>query len=261
MLKYHGSKTICLRLAATFFLCQSALAGESVKDIQADKWGYLRDHFSTRKAEQGVIQEITKTDAGAVNFQKLTFTVAPVVTLVQSTGAPGEYKSTWTYIAAGGPFVSLLDEETSNGFATAQNYSLVYRGLISIYGQRVLLGSPSAAPITEMKKLKSFSALTVAKAGEGELDYQYEFAPSRQIMNFKQTFLHCVYGAVYPASNINAKLMGDAQDLECEFRNDNNVATAKSTHALLASYGIAITKKLVFSNRTTVFNIEDAKVE
>jgi hypothetical protein len=261
MPKFHGSKTISHGLAVIFFLCQSALAAESVRDIQADKLGYLRDHFSTRKAEQGVIQEITKSDTGAVNFQKLIFTVTPVVTMVQSTGAPGEYKSTWTYIPAGGPFVGLLDEETSNGFATAQTYNLLYRGLISISNQSVPLGSPNAAPIREMKKLTSFSALTVAKAGEGELDYQYEYAPSRQIWNFKQTYLHCVYGVVYPASNINAKLMGDAQDLECEMRNDNNVAGGRLTYALLTSYGIAITKKLAVSNRSTVFNIEDAKVE
>jgi hypothetical protein len=107
----------------------------------------------------------------------------------------------------------------------------------------------------------SFSALPVTKAGQGELGYQFEYAPGRQIMNFKQSALSCVYGNPYPASTINAKLSGDAQDLECEMRNDNNVATGKATHAILQAYGITVTRKLAFSNRTTVFNIEDVTVE
>lgn len=112
-----------------------------------------------------------------------------------------------------------------------------------------------------MKNLKSFSAMAASDSGVGEFEWRFQLAPHRQIMNFKDSYMHCTYGAVYPASNIQAKLQGNAQDVDCELRNDNNIATGHSLHSVLQYYGLSIIRSNTMATSTTTIAVDDVQIE
>ena len=240
---------------------QAAMAADHVKDIQTDKLRYLKDKFSTEAANKADVETITKADGGSVNFSKLVFTIVPHFTKWQSAAPPPDYKMTFTEISIGGPFVNSLDEVWSNGLPTTQTYSLTYRGALFLATQSVALSARDAPQSMVIKHLKAFTPLAVSDAGSGEFEWVYQMAPHIQIMNFKDSYFHCTYGAAYPASKIHAKLKGNAQDLDCESRNDNNIATGHATIAVLEYYGISITRTKITASSTIEFNVEDVQID
>jgi hypothetical protein len=239
---------------------QSAMAADHVKDIQADKFQYLKDKFSTAVVNKSVVETIAQADTGSVNFSKLVFTIVPHFVTSQSATPPG-YRMTLTDISIGGPFVNTLDELSSNGLPTTQTYSLTYRGALFLDTQSVALSARDAPQTLLIKNLQAFSPLTLANAGSGDFEWRYQMAPHIQLMNFKDSFFHCTYGPVYPASKIHAKLKGNAQDLDCESRNDSNVATGRSTIAVLEYYGISLTRSKTTAASSIEFNVEDVQID
>jgi hypothetical protein len=250
-------------LGVTLAACisQAAMAADHVKDIQADKLRYLKDRFSTEAANKADLETITKADSGSVNFSKLVFTIVPHFTKWQGAAPPPDYKVTLTEISIGGPFVDSLDEVSSNGFPTTQTFSLTYRGPLFLATQSVALSARDAPQSSVIKHLKAFTPLAVSDAGTGEFEWVYQMAPHIQIMNFKDSYFHCTYGTAYPAGKIQAKLKGNAQDLECESRNDSNVATGHATVAMLEYYGISLTRTKMTATSTIEFNVEDVQVD
>jgi hypothetical protein len=240
---------------------QGAVAADHVKDIEADKMGYLKSRFSTGVINKSVLETVTKADNASVNFSKLVFTIIPHIVKSQSTVTPPDYRTTLTYISIGGPFVDTLEELSSNGFPTTQTFFLTYRGILNLETQSVTLSAKDAPPDYTVKNLKEFSALAIADAGVGSFEWRYQNAPHIQLMNFKDTYFHCTYGAVYPASKINAQLKGNAQDLDCEIRNDNNIVTDHSTRSVLQYYGISIPRSRNNATSTIEFTVEDVQIE
>ncbi len=236
------------------------MAADHVKDIQADKFQYLKDRFSTAAVSKSELETITKVDAGNVNFSKLVFTIVPHF-IKSQTATPPDYRMKLTDISIGGPFVNTLDEVWSNGIPTTQTFSLTYRGALFLATQSVALSARDAPQSNVVKNLKAFTPLAVAGAGSGEFEWLYQMAPHIQIMNFKDSYFHCTYGAVYPASKIQAKLQGSAQDLDCESRNDNNIATGQSTIAVLEYYGVSLTRTKTTASSIIEFNVEDVQID
>ena len=248
-------------LALALCASQGAIAADHVKDIVADKWRYLKDNFSTAAISKSVVEAITKADGGNVNFHKLVFTEVPHYTKSTSSAVPPDYRITLTYISIGGPFVNVLDELSANGFSTTQVYSLTYRSILFLDSQTVTLSAQDAPQSYPMKNLKVFSPLAVANAGSGAFEWRFQVAPHVQLMNFKDTYFHCNYGTVYPAGKINGKLQGDAQDLDCELRNDNNVVESHFAVSVLQYYGISITRTRMSPSSTIEYNVEDVQID
>jgi len=248
-------------LALALCASQGAIAADHVRDIVADKWRYLKDSFSTAAISKSVVEVITKADSGNVNFHKVVFTEVPHFTKSTSSAVPPDYRVTLTYVSIGGPFVGVLDELFANGFPTTQVYSLTYRSILFLDTQSVTLSAQDAPQSFPMKNLKVFSPVAVAIAGSGDFEWRFQVAPHVQLMNFKDTYFHCNYGTVYPASKINGKLQGDAQDLDCEQRNDNNVVTNHSTVSILQYYGIGITRAKMTTSSTIEFNVEGVQID
>ncbi|HVN98944.1 MAG TPA: hypothetical protein VMT49_02780 [Steroidobacteraceae bacterium] len=232
-----------------------------MKDILADKMTYLKGHFSTEAVSRSVVDAITKADGGGVNFARIVFTIVPHFIKSQSATPAPDYRFTLTYVSIGGPFVDTLDELSSNGFPASQTYSLTYRGVLLLDTQYVALSEHDARPSSVMKNLKVFSPLNPAATGSGEFEWRYQMAPHIQIMNFMDTYFHCTYGTAYPASQVNARLKGDAQDLDCEARNDNNIVTGHSTIALLQYYGVGLTRARSTAASTVEFGVEDVQID
>ncbi len=248
-------------LALALCGAQAAVAADHVKDIQADKFQYLKDRFSTEAVSKSDVETIAKADSGKVNFSKLVFTIVPHFIKWQSATTPPDYKMMLTDISIGGPFLNTLDEVWSNGIPTTQTFSLTYRGALFLATQTVTLSARDAPQSFVIKHLKAFTPLAVADAGTGEFEWLYQMAPHIQIMNFKDSYFHCTYGTAYPASKIQEKLKGNAQDLDCESRNDNNIATGHSTIAVLEYYGVSLTRSKTTASSTIEFNVEDVQID
>lgn len=95
-------------------------AAQQVKDIQADKFRYLKEKFSTNAVSKTVKETISKADNASVNFGKLVLTTTWHIVAGQSAVTPADYRSTWTYLSMGGPFVAVLNELSSNGLPITQ---------------------------------------------------------------------------------------------------------------------------------------------
>jgi hypothetical protein len=233
----------------------------AVKEVTANKNAYLGKNFSTTNISPKIASTITSADNGVLSFKKMVLTLTPQVAYVQKNSDLPDSKNTLTLINAGGPFVQRIEEQSSNTIATRQTYGLMYRNLFAIRSQTVNLNSANANPIYELKSLKSFSRLSATAPGNGELDYEYESAPTVQIVNFNTYHYHCQYLKVYSAGTLHPKFVGDAQDLDCQVVNQNGVATNHSTIAMLLHYGITYSKKIETSSYTTTFKVEDVQVE
>lgn len=238
----------------------STVNAQQVKNIQADKFRYLKENFAPDSVSKSVRETIAKTDNGSVNFQRLMLTGVMHVTTTKG-GNPPILRGTWTYLSAAGPFIETVGEFSSNGFPVSQFYTLNYRGLLLLETQQVFLAENEARPALIMKNLKAFAALDTSGGGTGEFEWKYQQAPHRQILGLKDTALKCTYGAVHPASDIQRKLQGNAQDLNCEFRNDSNIATSQTAQAILINYGIIVVTSTNTAGSTIDIAYDDAHIE
>lgn len=253
-----ATKTCAVAIAA----CVASVAhAQHVKEIQADKFAYLKEHFSTESVSKSVLATFTKADPGALNFHKMVFSVSDKIMMAQATGTQPTYTSTWTYLNVGGPFLNMLAEQISNGFPIQEEFYLEYRGLLPLENQTVSLSTVDAPRAMTMKNIKAFESVVLPGPTNGQFEWQFQMAPHIQLMNFRDNFFHCTYGASYPASTINAKLTGSAQDLDCESRNYNNVTTLHTINAMLLDYGFAIMKQALRPSSTVTFTVEDVQID
>jgi hypothetical protein len=181
--------------------------------------------------------------------------------IVQRDNTPPALHSTLTLINAGGPFVESLEEQSSNGIPTNENYALRYRGLLSVREQSVPLNQRVTSWIFDIKSLKSFVPLATSNPGTGSFDVVYETGNPIQIANLNHLAIHCTYGATYPAATLNPKLSGDAQEMACEVDNQNGVPSSHSVRVYLRQYGITVIKRNETSAATANMTIDDVRIE
>jgi hypothetical protein len=257
-----STRCCAIVLGAVCVLAAVACTGVvPVKNVETDKLGYLNKSFSPQSLPAPVFSQIKTADPGPISFHKMTVSAEPHFESF-ATGTPlPSFRSTWTFINVGGPFVEALDEQTSNGVGTRQEYGLSYRNLFLVRGQTLWLNRTNSSFVMEAKSLQSFTPISLTGAAGGSLDYQFEWANQAQLMNFTSLAIRCTYGARYPASRLNARFLGDAQELSCDHLNKNGVVTEHSTRALLAYYGIAVLVRNQTAAATVNFRITDFSVE
>jgi hypothetical protein len=256
LMRHHA-----ITLGVLFALAAGCTGVVPVKNVEADKLGYLNKTFSPQSIPAPVASQIKTADPGPISFHKMTVSAEPhFVVFDNGTPAPS-YHSTWTFINAGGPFVEVLDEQMSNGVDTRQDYALTYRNVFFVRDQTMLLNRTDSSFVMEAKSLQSFSPVSLRGASGGSLDYRFEWGNQAQLMNYTSLAVLCTYGARYPASRLNARFLGDAQELDCDHLNKNGVVTGHSTRALLTYYGIAVVVRNRTSRATVDFEITDFKVE
>ena len=234
----------------------------AVRKVTDDKFAYLQSKFSLPNGPTGTVTAIKAQDSGALPFQRMTFDLTGHIEVGQMGNTPPEIHSQMTVINAGGPFVETLEEVSSNGIPTREDYSLRYRGLVSLRSQSINLNQTISPWIWEIKSLKTFTPLAAGGApGTGSFDEAFEAGNPMQLMNFRHLSTHCTYGAVYAASKINPTLGGEAQDMACEYDNENGVAGTHTVVVLLKQYGFTITKRNETATYTTNITVDNVRIE
>jgi hypothetical protein len=240
----------------------ASCAGEvAVSKVASDKFAYLDSNFALSNAPRRVVTAIEAHDSGNLPFRRMTFDFTGHVEVGQTGNTPPAMHSKLTLINAGGPFVETLEQVSSDGIPVREDYSLRYRGLLNVREQILNLNQTVSSMIHEIKSLKSFAPLAASDAGGGSFDEDYETGNPIQIVNFYHLSIHCKYGATYPAATLHPKLSGDAQDLACEFDNQNGVPNTHSVVVFLRQYGIAIIRRNQSSAFTTNTTIDNVRVE
>jgi hypothetical protein len=250
---------ICAPLLISAVLLTSGCVGVvPVKNVESDKVGYLTRTFTLESVPGGVASQITAKDNGTLPFHRMVLSVTPHFAVVPGGGTPPVFHSSWTLINAGGPFVQTLDEQTSNGVDTRQDYGITYRNFLTVREQVLVLNRTDSSFIMQIKGLQSFTPLAAGYPPAGGVDIHYEWGNPIQIANLSNLSVRCDYGARYPASRLNPKLVGEAQELNCQYTNKNGIVTDRMVRALLTYYGVTVLTRKQTSTATVDFRIDDA---
>jgi hypothetical protein len=229
-----------------------------VKNVESDKLGYLTRTFTLESMPGGVASQITTKDHGTLPFQRMVLSVTPHFTVVPGGGTPPVVHSSWTLINAGGPFVQMLEEQSSNGVDVRQDYGISYRNFLAVREQVMQLNRTDSSLIMQIKGLQTFTPLATTDAPAGGVDIRYEWGSPIQIANLSNLSVRCDYGARYAAARLNPKLVGEAQELNCQYTNKNGIVTDRMVRALLTYYGVTVLTRKQTSTATVDFRIDEA---
>ena len=254
------------KYARTVLACAAVCAGGchgdvAVKDVQGDKFGYLQKSFALQSIPAGTAKAITARDPGPLGFQRMVLTVTPQ--FMQLTGAPTppQYQMKWTLISAGGPFVQYLEEQSSSGVSTRQDYGISYRNIQDLRAQSMVHSDSQSTWVMEMKSVESFTPLATAGSSGGEFNMNYSWGNPMQLANMTRLAVHCSYADRYPAEKLNAQLAGEAQDLKCARMNQNGVVADHTTDTLLLRYGVTVRTRAETASSTVLFQYDDVTIE
>ena len=209
-----------------------------VKDVQLDRQAYMNANFSPDKLNKDIVRTVSSADPGPLGFQKMVFHLNWQLN-DDDKNKMVAFEQEVSYSNAGGSLVQSRVDDSRNGVTINENYSLSYRGVLSLMSQFMNLNAVAAAPVSELKSLQHFDAATRPKSA-GQLDYQYKLGFAAQLMNFREGRNTCQVGPDYAASKLNAQLAGDAHDLDCVAYNGNGVKVHSTRFAYLDKYGVAI---------------------
>jgi hypothetical protein len=234
----------------------------AVKDVQADKFGYLNRTFALQSIPDDSARAITTQDPGPLPFKRMTLAVTPRFVQLVGASSPPAYRMRWTLINAGGPFVQYLEEQSSNGLSTRQDYGISYRNIQDLRAQSMVLAQTQSTWVMEMKSVEGMTPLMLGGAASGAaFDIRFNWGNPAQLANMTALALHCTYAERYPAAKINAKLAGEAQDLKCERMGPEGAVNDHTTDTLLLSYGITIRTRAQTASDTIIFQYEDVSIE
>jgi hypothetical protein len=251
---------ILITMLAGGLLATGCVGVVPVKSVESDKVGYLTRTFTLESVPGALATQITAKDDGTLLFHRMVLNVTPHFTVVPGGGTPPAFHSSWTLINAGGPFVQVLEEQSSNGVDIRQDYGISYRNFLAVREQVLLLNRADSGFIMQIKGLQDFTPLATAGTPVGGIDIRYEWGSPIQIANLSNLSVRCAYGARYPAAKLNPKLLGEAQELNCEYTNNNGVVTDRMVRALLTYYGVTVLTRKQTATATVDFRIDDAAI-
>jgi len=163
------------------------------------------------------------------------------ITTVVNTIEPGGRTETSDFVLrftdAGNGLVQRVAEMSKVGIAFASTYSLTYKGLVDLKVQDVPLRRTVTRPVIEWKEVSRFDALP-SEPGR-EFSFHYSTGLESQTSNFLPIQYSCKSTRKVPASTLNAKIQGEALELECRLSNNNRLQSS-SKWMLLLAYGVAI---------------------
>lgn len=224
-----------------------------VKDVQADTQAYMNANFLPDKLDKDVAQTINSADPGPLAFHKITFQFDWQVN-DDDKNKMQAFNQQLSYTNVGGSLVQEKVDNSRNGMPMNADYSISYRGVLSLMSQNINLNATIAGTTFKLKSLQHFDAAT-RPASAGQLDYQYTLGFSGQLMNFTAGRTTCTVGTDYPATKINAQLAGEAHDLDCAVYNSNGVKVHSTRYAFLDKYGVGIVTHTEYAS-----GISDAKL-
>lgn len=239
-------------LSVIFLGLLSACASVThVKDVTADKVGYLDKKFSPSTLAPAILKSLPLEEKPS-NFGQLKITAE--VTSEQSDGKSNEKKLSWkritTFIDKGNGLIQRMSEASNNDIPYALIYSLTYKGIFELKSQEIPLRSINAGVPYEVKQIARLDPTPSSINKEFSIDAAIGTEP--QIANYTSLKNLCKTTKAISASDIHAKIPGQALELECQAQ-INNVVTSRSKWVLLQTYGLAIPLESVnVSTKTSI---------
>lgn len=238
--------TISIILAGLLSACVSVTP---VKDVTADKLGYLNQKFSPGVLAP-IVSKSLPTEGKATNFGQLKITME--ATSEQNDGKKDSWKRVLTFIDSGNGLVQRMAEVSNNDISYLITYSLTYKGIFDLKWQEVPLRGVNAAMPYEVKQIVKFDPIPASAGKEFSIDLRTGSEP--QIANYFAHQRLCKTIRSVSASDIYSKIPGQALELECQLQR-NNVVESRSKWALLQTYGLAIPLEDITSSKKTTFRV------
>lgn len=246
--------TLCLSIiAATALLGCNATT--PVKEVTTDQKGYLHSKFAQETVPAGIAAMVPADRDARIPYGELK--IALNAEFEKSNGEKESAKIVTTFARTKNGLVQRLMEYSNNDIPYAIYYALTYKGLIDLRWQDVPVRRTVSGPLTELKQVTRFDPTPTA--ANQEFSVHFTSGHIAQIANYNDSQKTCKSVAVSPASQIHAKLAGQAIHFECDLRT-NNVVSSKSKFVLLQDYGVAIGLELSGSASRARHKVTDVSI-
>jgi hypothetical protein len=247
-----------LLIVALLATALSGCAPMAVKDITADRTGYLEKNFTPAllSADTG------KTIAGVKIAPR--FSKATVEYKYEIETNLGEKKvsesSTIQYEDLGNGVIREMAEYFNNGIPVSTSYELRYGGFLPLRTQRVFNANRVGNLIVEVKQFKSFDKNFANMQENSKYDADWASGNTVQIMNFFDRKQTCTTGKAYAANTVNAAFAGNAVDVDCELSFNGNLDT-KQQFIYLQQYGFAVARGMTVTSGKIKAAISSVKLQ
>lgn len=238
--------------AGSLLILSACTSVVPVKDVALDKTGYLKK-FSTDTLRGEIVKKVPVGGASAIGFREVRFTGD--VSRETTDGKKQASKVVLTLIKKENGLFQEMAEHSSNDIPYSLHYSIGYRGIMPLKWQHVNFGYVNTSMIYEVKNISDLPELPIEPGRVIEIGYVT--GSEVQLVNLYTYNKTCKVGKAYPASQIHAKLEGQAIDIDCESFLNSSVSS-RQKHAFLQSYGFAIKTEFKDSVNVERITITDA---
>jgi hypothetical protein len=247
-------RTVLAPAAAAALL--AACAPAPVKDIAADKLGYMKTNFSPAMLSSDMKKQLAAHDHAPAAFNTLRLKIK--VMLEELDKKPQTPTVNLTLHNAGEGLVQEMKEYFNNGLAYGMHYSLNYAGLLPLRQQNVRYSFRQSGLIYEAKQIKALSRNLARPEPDSDYELAWTSGSSAQFANFSEISINCHSGQPYAASKLHPRLSGSAIDLNCT-RSVDGVERTRESYSVLKDYGVALKTGYQSSNAKESYIIEEVE--
>ncbi len=222
-----------------------------VKEVTADKVGYLTSKFSPQVLSPSVAKKLPAS-GNIASFGRITIKVE--TDIEQSDGKKESLTSEVTFIDGGKGLVQRMSEISSNGIPFDLLYSLTYKGIYDLRWQAVPLRGSNSGLAYEVKDISKFDVIPTSAGNE--FTVEYTSGTAIQIANLLASKKTCKALRIVGAQEIFTKIQGQAIEFECE-QVSNGAIQKRAKTILLQQYGIAIETEATYASRKAVSRVVD----
>jgi len=248
----------CLIVGALILVSAACVPQQTrMREIVADKHGYLEKEFSTQKISGDVSGKLPPATATPSPAKEIRIKFSSVYarsdkeTMMPTINA--------TYVGLGNGYSQQLLEFSNNDVPYLLDYSLLYSGAFPLKSQKVRMRYTHAEAAVMTKKIGKLSPFSKKPDENSEYTIEYTSEPDRQGAVSQKSSITCRSQKSYPANKLHAKFSGNALDMICEHLNDG-VLRMKRKYAFLHEYGVAILLEDQGSSFKLTNTIVDASV-
>ena len=253
------SGTIRLTAIAAALICLACVPPlTQVKDMEANKEGYLQANFTTANVNPLAWSRLPVDGSASSRFKRIV--LVEDVTVKSTDGTSVAFRTKATYLNAGSGFVQTLLETTSNEIPIGEHCALSYHGLVDLKEQSF---QPGATYGHRPMLLESLTATGDLSNGFKEnTDYSFDLLASNDVPTAPsipgKLTLHT--GASYPASQVLSTLDGTAMTVTSEI-SWKGALSSKETFTYLQKYGLGFPSWKVNASATTTTKVLSATIE
>lgn len=247
-------RTLLAATAAAGLL--TACAPAPVKEIAADKLGYMKSNFSPALLSSDVKKQLAAQERVPVAFNTLRLKIRMLIEDLDKK--PQTPTMDLTLHNAGEGLVQEMKEYFNNGLAYGMHYSLNYAGLLPLRQQNVRYSFRQSGIFYEAKQIKALSKNVARPEPDADYELSWSNGTSAQFANFSEIRIRCRSGQPYSASTLHPRLSGSAIDLNCT-RAVDGVERTRESYAVLRDYGVALKTGYQSSSAKETYTIEEVE--